>query len=54
MRLVNLISKDANLVYFLSVCPLSTLQNDDYDVIIDFRVNLTSSTSLKNCNDMST
>ena len=32
--LVNLISKDANLVFYLSVYPLlNTLQTSDYDVI---------------------
>ena len=33
--LVNLISKDANLVFYLSVYPLlNTLQTSDYDVIV--------------------
>ena len=37
--LVNLISKDANLVFYLSVYPLlNTLQTSDYDVIFDFCV----------------
>ena len=35
--LVNLISKDANLVFYLSVYPLlNTLQTSDNDVIFDF------------------
>ena len=35
--LVNLISKDANLVFYLSVNPLlKTLQTSDYDVIFMF------------------
>ena len=35
--LVNLISKDANLVFYLSVYPLlNTLQTSNYDVIFDF------------------
>ena len=35
--LVNLISKDANLVFYLSVYPLlNTLQTSDYEVIFDF------------------
>ena len=35
--LVNLISKDANLVFYLSVYPLlNTRQTSDYDVIFDF------------------
>ena len=35
--LVNLISKDSNLVFYLSVYPFSnTLQISDYDVILDF------------------
>ena len=37
--LVNLISKDANLVFYLSVYPLfNTFQTSDYDVIFDFFV----------------
>ena len=37
--LVNLITKDANLVFYLSVYPLlNTLQTSDYDVIFDFCV----------------
>ena len=36
-RLVNLISKDVNLVFYLSVYPLlNTLQTSDYDVILMF------------------
>ena len=39
--LVNLISKDANLVFLLSVYPLlNTLQTSDYDVIFDICVEL--------------
>ena len=35
-RLVNLISKDVNLVFYLSVYPLlNTLQTSDYDVIFN-------------------
>ena len=41
--LVNLISKDANLVFYLSVNPsLNTLQTSDYDVIFDFCVDSVS------------
>ena len=41
--LVNLISKDANLVFYLSVYPLlNTLQTSDYDVIFDFCVDSAS------------
>ena len=41
--LVNLISKDANLVFYLSVYPLSnTLQSSDYDVIFYFCVDSAS------------
>ena len=40
---VNLISKDANLVFYLSVYPLlNTLQNSDYDVIFHFCVDKAS------------
>ena len=47
--LVNLISKDANLVFYLSVYPLlNTLQTSDYDVIFDFCMDSASlATSLK-------
>ena len=47
--LVNLISKDANLVFYLSVYPLlNTLQTSDYDVIFDFCVDSASlATSFK-------
>ena len=50
--LVNLISKDANLVFYLSVYPfLNTFQTSDYDVIFDFCVDLASlATSFKKCN----
>ena len=50
--LVNMISKDANLVFDLSVYPLlNTLQTSDYDVIFLFRVDSASiATSLKKCN----
>ena len=50
--LVNLISKDANLVFYLSVYPLlNTLQTSDYDVIFDFCVDSASlATSFKKCN----
>ena len=41
--LVNLISKDANLVFYLSVYPLlNTLQTSDYDIIFDFCVDSAS------------
>ena len=41
--LVNLISKDANLVFYLSVYTLlNTLQTSDYDVIFDFCVDSAS------------
>ena len=50
--LVNLISKDANLVFYLSVYPLlNTLLTSDYDVIFDVCVDLASlATSFKKCN----
>ena len=50
--LVNLISKDANLVFYLSVYPfLNTFQTNDYDVIFVFCVDLASlPTSFKKCN----
>ena len=50
--LVNLISKDANLVFYLSVYQLlNTFQTSDYDVIFDFCVDLASlATSFKKCN----
>ena len=49
--LVNLISKDANLVFYLSVYPLlNTLQTSDYDVIFDFCVDSASlAMSFKKC-----
>ena len=41
--LVNLISKDGNLVFYLSVYPLlNTFQTSDYDVIFDFCVDSAS------------
>ena len=50
--LVNLISKDANLVFDLSVYPLlNTLQSSDYGVIFDFCVDSAAfATSFKKCN----
>ena len=50
--LVNLISKDANLVFYLSVYPLfNTLQTSEYDVMFDFCVDSVSlATSFKKCN----
>ena len=50
--LVNLISKDANLVFYLSVYPLlNTLQTSDYDLIFDFCVDSASlATPFKKCN----
>ena len=50
--LVNLISKDANLVFYLSVYPLlNALQTSDYGVIFDVCVDLASlATSFKKCN----
>ena len=50
--LVNLISKDASLVFYFSVYPLlNTLQTSDYDVIFDFCVDSVSlATSFKKCN----
>ena len=55
--LVNLISKDANLLIYLSVSKLIHCSNDssDYDVIIDFCVGSMSLTkSFKKCNVMMT
>ena len=48
---VNLISKDANLVFYLSVYPLlNTLQTSDYDVFFHFCVDSASlATSFKKC-----
>ena len=50
--LVNLISKDANLVFYLSGNPLlNTLQTSDYDVFFDFCVVSASlATLFKKCN----
>ena len=50
--LVNLISKDANLVFYLSVYPLlNSFQTSDYDVIFYFCVDPVSlATSFKKCN----
>ena len=50
--LINLISKDAKLVFYLSVYPLlNTLQTSDYDVIFDFCVDSEPlATSFKKCN----
>ena len=50
--LVNLISKDANLVFYLSVCPLlNALQTSDYGIIFDVCVDLASlATSFEKCN----
>ena len=49
--LVNLISKDANLVFLLSDTHWFTLQTSDYEVIIDFSVDLASlATLFKKCN----
>ena len=49
---VNLISKVANLVFYLSVYPLlNTLQTSDYDVTFDFCVDSEPlATSFKKCN----
>ena len=45
---VNLISKDENLVFYLSVYKLSSLQTSEYDVIVDFNVDSKSvNTSFK-------
>ena len=50
--LVNLISKVANLVFYLSVYPLlNILQTSDYDVMFDFCIDSASlATSFKKCN----
>ena len=48
--LVNLISKDANLIFFLSITHCFTLQTSDYDVIFDFCVDSASfATSFIKC-----
>ena len=49
--LVNLISKDVNLVFYLSVYPLlNALQTSDYDVIFYVCVDSASlATSFKKC-----
>ena len=56
ISLVNLISKDSNLVFYLSVYPLlNTLQTIDYDVIFYFCVDSPSvATSFKKCNVIKT
>ena len=52
--LVNLISKDPNLVFDLSVYKF-TLQTSDYDIIIEISVDSMSLTmSFKKCNVMIT
>ena len=52
---VHLITKDANLVFCLSVYKLFTLQTSDYDVIIEFSVDSMSlTTSFKKGNVMVT
>ena len=50
--LVNLISNDANLVFYLSVYTLlNTLQTSDYDVVFYFCIDSASlATSFKKCN----
>ena len=50
--LVNLISKDANLVFYLSVYPLlNILKTSDYDVIFDIYTDSASlAMSFKKCN----
>ena len=50
--LLNLISKDVNLVFYLSVYLfLKTLRTSDYDVIFDVCVDSASlATSFKKCN----
>ena len=52
LSLVNLISKDANLVFYLSVYPLlNALQTSHYDVIFEVCVDSASlATSFKKCN----
>ena len=52
--LVNLILKDVNLAFYLSVANWFYLQSDDFDVIIDFRVDSTILMSFKKCNVMLT
>ena len=48
--LVNLISKDAILVFYLSVYPLlNTLQTSDYDVMFFFVDSASLATSFKKC-----
>ena len=50
-NLVNLISKDANLVFYLSSYQVEfTLQTSEYDVMLDFCVHSASlATSFKKC-----
>ena len=49
--LVNMISKDMNLVFSVSVYPFFALQTSDYDVIFDFCVDSASlATSFKKYN----
>ena len=55
--LVNLISKEANLVFYLSVDPLlNTLQTSDYGVIFYYFCvdSVSLATSLKECNVLMT
>ena len=55
LSLVNLISKDANLVFYLSAYQVTTLKTSVYDVIIMFFVDsLSLTTSFKKCNVMMT
>ena len=49
--LVNLITKDVNLVFYLSVYSMFQSSTSDYDVILDFCVDSASlATSYKKCN----
>ena len=54
--LVNLISKDASLLFYLSVTSYLTVQTSHYGVIIDFRVDSMPSflSHSKKCNVMMT
>ena len=53
--LVNFMSKDANLVFYLSVLLLFLYQTSHYDVMFDFCVDSVSlATSFKKCNAIMT
>ena len=51
LSLVNLISKEAKMIFYLSFTNCFMLQTRDYDIIFDFCVDSASfATSFKKCN----